>query len=99
MTRLGINKVIPTAIKKEFQYGDLTVTMETSEIARQASGAVMISMGDTVVFVTAVCAKEAEPGRDFFPMTVNYQERTYAAGKIPRWFLPSRRPVRAKRKF
>ena len=84
---LGINKVIPTAIKKSFQYGDLTVTMETSEIARQASGAVMISMGDTVVFVTAVCAKETEEGRDFFPMTVNYQERTYAAGKIPGGFF------------
>jgi len=79
--------VIPTAIKKSFQYGDLTVTMETSEIARQASGAVMISMGDTVVFVTAVCSKESEPGRDFFPMTVNYQERTYAAGKIPGGFF------------
>jgi polyribonucleotide nucleotidyltransferase len=84
---LGKNKVIPTAIKKSFQYGDLTVTMETSEIARQASGAVMISMGDTVVFVTAVCAKETEEGRDFFPMTVNYQERTYAAGKIPGGFF------------
>jgi len=79
--------VIPTAIKKSFQYGDLTVTMETSEIARQASGAVMISIGDTVVFVTAVCSKEAEEGRDFFPMTVNYQERTYAAGKIPGGFF------------
>jgi len=79
--------VIPTAIKKSFQYGDLTVTMETSEIARQASGAVMISMGDTVVFVTVVCAKESEEGRDFFPMTVNYQERTYAAGKIPGGFF------------
>lgn len=79
--------MIPTAIKKEFQYGDLTVTMETSEIARQATGAVMISMGDTVVFVTAVCSKEAEEGRDFFPMTVNYQERTYAAGKIPGGFF------------
>jgi len=87
MTGLGINKVIPTAIKKSFQYGDLTVNMETSEIARQASGAVMISMGDTVVFVTAVCSKEAEEGRDFFPMTVNYQERTYAAGKIPGGFF------------
>ena len=84
---MGINKVIPTAIKKTFQYGDLTVTMETSEIARQTSGAVMISMGDTVVFVTAVCAKETEEGRDFFPMTVNYQERTYAAGKIPGGFF------------
>lgn len=79
--------MIPTAIKKSFQYGDLTVTMETSEIARQASGAVMISMGDTVVFVTVVCSKESEPGRDFFPMTVNYQERTYAAGKIPGGFF------------
>ncbi len=79
--------MIPTAIKKSFQYGDLTVTMETSEIARQASGAVMISMGDTVVFVTAVCSKETEEGRDFFPMTVNYQERTYAAGKIPGGFF------------
>ena len=79
--------MIPTAIKKSFQYGDLTVTMETSEIARQATGAVMISMGDTVVFVTAVCAKESEEGRDFFPMTVNYQERTYAAGKIPGGFF------------
>ena len=79
--------MIPTAIKKSFQYGDLTVTMETSEIARQASGAVMISMGDTVVFVTAVCSKESEAGRDFFPMTVNYQERTYAAGKIPGGFF------------
>ena len=79
--------MIPTAIKKSFQYGDLTVTMETSEIARQASGAVMISMGDTVVFVTVVCEKESEEGRDFFPMTVNYQERTYAAGKIPGGFF------------
>lgn len=79
--------MIPTAIKKSFQYGDLTVTMETSEIARQATGAVMVSMGDTVVFVTAVCSKETEEGRDFFPMTVNYQERTYAAGKIPGGFF------------
>ncbi len=79
--------MIPTAIKKSFQYGDLTVTMETSEIARQASGAVMVSMGDTVVFVTAVCSKESEEGRDFFPMTINYQERTYAAGKIPGGFF------------
>lgn len=79
--------MIPTAIKKSFQYGDLTVTMEAGEIARQASGAVMISMGDTVVFVTAVAEKESEPNRDFFPMTVNYQERTYAAGKIPGGFF------------
>ena len=74
-------------IKKSFQYGDHTVTIETGEIARQASGSVMISMGDTVVMVTAVGIREAEAGRDFFPLTVNYQERTYAAGKIPGGFF------------
>jgi len=79
--------VKPTAIKKTFQYGEHTVTMECGEIARQASGAVMISMADTVVFVTAVAMKDADPGKDFFPMTVNYQERTYAAGKIPGGFF------------
>jgi len=76
-----------TPIKKVFQYGDHTVTLETGEIARQATGAVMVSMGDTVVMVTVVGQREAEPGRDFFPLTVNYQERTYAAGKIPGGFF------------
>ena len=76
-----------TAIKKEFQYGAHTIKLETGEIARQASGAVMCSMGDTVVLVTAVAMKDAVPGKDFFPMTVNYQERTYAAGKIPGGFF------------
>ncbi|MEL6951655.1 MAG: polyribonucleotide nucleotidyltransferase [Pseudomonadota bacterium] len=61
--------------------------MDTSEIARQADGAVMVSMGDTVVLVTAVGRKKADPGRDFFPLTVNYQEKTYAAGKIPGGFF------------
>ncbi len=75
------------AIKKVVQFGEHTLTMETGEIARQAGGAVMVSMGDTVVFVTCVARKEAEPGRDFFPLTVNYQERTYAAGKIPGGFF------------
>lgn len=73
--------------RKTFQYGDQTVTIETNEIARQATGAVMISMGGTVVMVTAVGKKEAVEGRDFFPLTVNYQERTYAAGKIPGGFF------------
>ena len=77
----------PTAIKKTFQYGDHTVTLETGEIARQASGAVMVRIADTAVFVTAVAMKESDPGKDFFPMTVNYQERTYAAGKIPGGFF------------
>jgi len=76
-----------TAIKKEFQYGAHTIKLETGEIARQASGAVMCSMGDTVVMVTAVVKKEADAGRDFFPLTVNYQERNYAAGKIPGGFF------------
>ena len=77
----------PTPIKKEFQYGDKTVKLETSEIARQASAAVMVNIDDTVVMVTVVGQKEAQPGRDFFPLTVNYQEKTYAAGKIPGSFF------------
>ncbi len=74
-------------IKKSFQYGSHTVTFETGEIARQATGAVMVSMGDTVVLVTAVGLKAGAEGRDFFPLTVDYQERTYAAGKIPGGFF------------
>ncbi len=74
-------------ISKVFQYGNQTVKLETGAIARQASGAVMASIGDTVVLVTAVARREAEPGRDFFPLTVDYQERTYAAGKIPGGFF------------
>ena len=76
-----------TSIKKVFQYGDHTVTLETGEIARQASGAVLCSMGDTTVLVSCVAKKEADAGRDFFPLTVNYQERTYSAGKIPGGFF------------
>ena len=74
-------------IKKSFQYGSHTVTFETGEIARQASGAVMVSMGETIVFVTAVGLKRGSEGRDFFPLTVDYQERTYAAGQIPGGFF------------
>ena len=74
-------------VKKSFQYGSNKVTIETGEIARQASGAVMCSMGETIVMVTCVGLKKVVPGRDFFPLTVNYQERTYAAGKIPGGFF------------
>jgi polyribonucleotide nucleotidyltransferase len=74
-------------VRKTVQYGDHTLTLETGEIARQASGAVMVSMDDTVVLVTAVGKKDASPGQDFFPLTVDYQERTYAAGKIPGGFF------------
>ncbi|MDQ3731343.1 MAG: polyribonucleotide nucleotidyltransferase, partial [Pseudomonadota bacterium] len=70
-----------------FQYGEHTVTLETGEIARQANGAVMVTMADTAVLVTAVAEKEPREGRDFFPLTVNYQERTYSAGKIPGGFF------------
>ena len=76
-----------TVIKKSFQYGAHTVTLETGEIARQADGAVLVNMADTVVLVTAVGSKNAVEGRDFFPLTVNYQEKTYAAGKIPGGFF------------
>ena len=75
------------SVKKSFQYGDHTVTLETGEIARQASGAVIVDMDGTVVLVTAVVEKEAAVGRDFFPLTINYQEKTYAAGKIPGSFF------------
>ena len=76
-----------TPIKKTFQYGSFPVTLETGEIARQADGAVLVNMGDTVVLVTVVAAKTPMEGRDFFPLTVNYQEKTYAAGRIPGGFF------------
>jgi polyribonucleotide nucleotidyltransferase len=76
-----------SAIKKSFKYGEHTVTIETGELARQADGAVLVTMNDTVVLVTAVGLKKATPGRDFFPLTVNYIEKTYAAGRIPGGFF------------
>lgn len=74
-------------ITKTFQYGNNTVTIETGEIAKQATAAVMITMDDTSVLVTVVGSKETVPGRDFFPMTVDYQEKFYAAGRIPGGFF------------
>jgi polyribonucleotide nucleotidyltransferase len=79
--------IVSNPIKKSIPYGNHTLTLETGEIARQASGAVVASLGDTVVLVTAVAAKQAKPGQDFFPLTVDYQEKTYAAGKIPGGFF------------
>ena len=76
-----------SAIKKTFSYGSHEVTLETGEMARQADGAVVVRMGDTVVLVTAVARKTVVPGRDFFPLTVNYIEKTYAAGRIPGGFF------------
>jgi polyribonucleotide nucleotidyltransferase len=74
-------------VKKSVKFGDNTLTIETGEIGRQADGAVMVSYGDTVVFVTAVGNKNAREGQDFFPLTVDYQEKNYAAGKIPGGFF------------
>jgi len=76
-----------SAIKKTFTYGRHQVTLETGEIARQAAGAVIVNVDDTVVLVTAVAKSDVKPGQDFFPLTVDYQEKTYAAGRIPGGFL------------
>ncbi len=76
-----------TPIKKSFQFGSQTVTLETGEIARQATGTVIVTIEDTVVMVNVTGRKSADAGRDFFPLTVDYQERTYAAGKIPGGFF------------
>jgi polyribonucleotide nucleotidyltransferase len=74
-------------VRKTLQWGKHTLTIETGEIARQSDGAVMVNMDDTVVLVTVVGKRQADPGKDFFPLTVDYQERTYAAGKIPGGFF------------
>jgi polyribonucleotide nucleotidyltransferase len=76
-----------SVVSKSFPYGSNTVTIQTGEMARQAGGAVRVSMGDTVVLVTAVAKSTATPGRDFFPLTVNYVEKHYAAGRIPGGFF------------
>jgi len=73
--------------KESFSFGQHTVSLETGEIARQASGAVVVNMNDTVVLATVVAAKSAKPGQDFFPLTVDYMEKSYAAGKIPGGFF------------
>lgn len=70
-------------IIKKFQYGNQTVTLETGRVARQASGAVLVTMGEVTVLCTVVGAKTAKAGQDFFPLSVHYQEKAYAAGRIP----------------
>ena len=74
-------------VRKTFQFGKDTVTLETGKVARQATGAVIVTIGETQVLATAVGKKTVKPGQDFFPLTVNYQEKTYAAGKIPGGFF------------
>ena len=76
-----------SAIKKTFTYGRHQVVLETGEIARQAGGAVIVNVEDTVVLVTVVAKTDVKPGQDFLPLTVDYQEKTYAAGRIPGGFL------------
>jgi polyribonucleotide nucleotidyltransferase len=83
----GENMSMFNKVTKSFQWGKHTVTMETGEIARQSSGAVMVNVDDTVVLATVVAAKSAKAGQDFFPLTVDYVEKTYAAGKIPGGFF------------
>ncbi|HRP75613.1 MAG TPA: polyribonucleotide nucleotidyltransferase [Rhodocyclaceae bacterium] len=78
---------MPQSIKKTFAYGAHTVTLETGEIARQAGGAVIVNMDDTMVLATVVAAKETRAGQDFFPLTVDYVEKFYAAGRIPGGFF------------
>ena len=79
--------MFPNAVRKTFTYGSHQVTLETGELARQAHGAVLVSMDDTVVLCTVVAAKNPKPGQSFFPLTVDYQEKFYAAGKIPGGFF------------
>ncbi|MBU3903233.1 MAG: polyribonucleotide nucleotidyltransferase [Gammaproteobacteria bacterium] len=82
--------------KKTLSYGNHQLTLETGEIARQAGGAVMVSLDDTMVLVSVVGKKEVKQGQDFFPLTVDYMEKTYAAGKIPGGFLKREGPMREK---
>ena len=69
--------------KVQIEFSGRTITIATGKMAKQANGAVVVSCGDTMVLVTAVAAKTAKEGQDFFPLTVNYQEKAYAGGKIP----------------
>jgi len=82
--------------KKTLSYGNHQLTLETGEIARQAGGAVMVSLDDTMVLVSVVGKKDVKQGQDFFPLTVDYMEKTYAAGKIPGGFLKREGPMREK---
>nr|WP_255698724.1 polyribonucleotide nucleotidyltransferase [Halomonas desiderata] len=82
-----MKEVAVNPVKKTFQYGRSTVTLETGRIARQATGAVMVTMDETVVLCTVVARKDTKPGQDFFPLSVHYQEKTYAVGKIPGGFF------------
>jgi polyribonucleotide nucleotidyltransferase len=85
-----------TVHRKEIEWGGRRLILETGKVARQAAGSVVVQYGDTIVLCTATAASSMKPGIDFFPLTVNYQEKTFAAGKIPGGFFkrapPSERP-------
>ena len=83
--------------KKSIQWGDETLTLETGKVARQADGSVIATLGDTSVMANVTFAKAPKPGQDFFPLTVHYQEKYYAAGRSPAASSSARR-VRPKRK-
>jgi polyribonucleotide nucleotidyltransferase len=85
--------------RKELNWGGKKLVLETGKIARQADGAVMASLGETTVLCTVVGARSPKPGLDFFPLTVNYQEKTFAAGKIPGGFFQTRRQTNRKGNF
>ena len=84
--------------KKSIQWGQETLTLETGRVARQADGSVIATLGETSVMANVTFAKAPKPGQDFFPLTVHYQERTYAAGKIPGGFFKREgRPSKKRR--
>src|SRR4051812_45952200 len=74
-------------VRESFKMGDKEITIETGKLAKQADGSVLVTCNETVVFVSAVSAREAKPGQDFFPLTVEYQEKYYSSGKIPGGFF------------
>jgi polyribonucleotide nucleotidyltransferase len=82
-----LEAIFVNPVIKKFPYGKHTVTLETGRVARQATGAVVASMDETVVLATVVGERKANPGKDFFPLAVHYQEKTYAAGRIPGGFF------------
>src|SRR5690606_13792377 len=75
-----------TTTRKSIHWGKKTLTLETGKVARQADGSVIATLGETSVMANVTFARQAKPGQDFFPLTVHYQEKTYAAGKIPGGF-------------
>ncbi len=85
-------------VKKSMQWGEETLTLETGKVARQADGSVIATLGETSVMANVTFAKSQKPGQDFFPLTVHYQEKYYAAGKVPGGFFQARSASTEKRR-